>query len=198
MGIELARLQGAFAAYQKQLGARTQSDLGAEIHVQQSTVSNWLRGARSVPAEKVPELAKALGCSTDYLFGLTDQPAPDPNARGAGEYTGLSPAAISALHDMETAPFIADYTKMALEGFPLPDSTADVKAALSRLLCMDEMQQALASIKPCKEARRAAAAASQDWEQQEQRNKAEFEADYLRFRIIDAVTHCIDDLLKGE
>ncbi len=197
MGIELARLQGAFAAYQKQLGIRTQSDLGAEIHVQQSTVSNWLRGARSVPAEKVPELAKALGCSTDYLFGLTDQPAPDPNARGAGEYTGLSPAAISALHDMETAPFIADYTKMALEGFPLPDSTADVKAALSRLLCMDEMQQALASIEPCKEARRVAAA-SQDWEQQEQRNKAEFEAEYLRFRIIDAVTHCIDDLLKGE
>ena len=49
MGIELARLQGAFAAYQKQLGVRTQSDLGAEIHVQQSTVSNWLRGARSVP-----------------------------------------------------------------------------------------------------------------------------------------------------
>lgn len=197
MGIELARLQGAFAAYQKQLGARTQSDLGAEIHVQQSTVSNWLRGARSVPAEKVPELAKALGCSTDYLFGLTDQPAPDPNARGAGEYTGLSPAAISALHDMETAPFIADYTKMALEGFSMLDSASDVKAALSRLLCMDEMQQALASIKPCKEARRAAAA-SQDWEQQEQRNKAEFEAAYLRFRIIDAVTHCIDDLLKGE
>lgn len=127
MGIELARLQGAFAAYQKQLGVRTQSDLGAEIHVQQSTVSNWLRGARSVPAEKVPELAKALGCSTDYLFGLTDQPAPDPNARGAGEYTGLSPAAISALHDMETAPFIADYTKMALEGFSMPDSAADVK-----------------------------------------------------------------------
>lgn len=197
MGIELARLQGAFAAYQKQLGVRTQSDLGAEIHVQQSTVSNWLRGARSVPAEKVPELAKALGCSTDYLFGLTDQPAPDPNARGAGEYTGLSPAAISALHDMETAPFIADYTKMALEGFSMPDSAADVKAALSRLLCMDEMQQALASIEPCKAARRVAAA-SQDWEQQEQRNKAEFEAEYLRFRIIDAVTHCIDDLLKGE
>lgn len=195
MGIELARLHGAFAAYQKQLGARTQSDLGAEIHVQQSTVSNWLRGARSVPAEKVPELAKALGCSTDYLFGLTDQPAPDPNARGAGEYTGLSPAAISALHDMETAPFIADYTKMALEGFPMPDSAADVKAALSRLLCMDEMQQALASIEPCKEARRAAAA-SRDWEEQEQRNKAEFEAEYLRFRIIDAVTRCIDDLLK--
>lgn len=197
MGIELARLQGAFAAYQKQLGVRTQSDLGAEIHVQQSTVSNWLRGARSVPAEKVPELAKALGCSTDYLFGLTDQPAPDPNARGAGEYTGLSPVAISALHDMETAPFIADYTKMALEGFSMPDSAADVKAALSRLLCMDEMQQALASIEPCKAARRVAAA-SQDWEQQEQRNKAEFEAEYLRFRIIDAVTHCIDDLLKGE
>lgn len=197
MGIELARLQGAFAAYQKQLGVRTQSDLGAEIHVQQSTVSNWLRGARSVPAEKVPELAKALGCSTDYLFGLTDQPAPDLNARGAGEYTGLSPAAISALHDMETAPFIADYTKMALEGFSMPDSAADVKAALSRLLCMDEMQQALASIEPCKAARRVAAA-SQDWEQQEQRNKAEFEAEYLRFRIIDAVTHCIDDLLKGE
>lgn len=197
MGIELARLQGAFAAYQKQLGVRTQSDLGAEIHVQQSTVSNWLRGARSVPAEKVPELAKALGCSTDYLFGLTDQPAPDPNARGAGEYTGLSPAAISALHDMETAPFIADYTKMALEGFSMPDSAAEVKAALSRLLCMDEMQQALASIEPCKKARWVAAA-SQDWEQQEQRNKAEFEAEYLRFRIIDAVTHCIDDLLKGE
>ena len=197
MGIELARLQGAFAAYQKQLGVRTQSDLGAEIHVQQSTVSNWLRGARSVPAEKVPELAKALGCSTDYLFGLTDQPAPDPNARGAGEYTGLSPAAISALHDMETAPFIADYTKMALEGFSMPDSAADVKAALSRLLCMDEMQQALASIEPYKEARRAAAA-SQDWEQEEQRNKAEIEAEYLRFRIIDAVTHCIDDLLKEE
>lgn len=197
MGIELARLQGAFAAYQKQLGARTQSNLGAEIHVQQSTVSNWLRGARSVPAEKVPELAKALGCSTDYLFGLTDQPAPDPNARGAGEYTGLSPAAISALHNMETAPFIADYTKMALEGFSMPDSAADVKTALSRLLCMDEMQQALASIEPCKEARRVAIA-SQGWEQQEQRSKAEFEAAYLRFRIIDVVTHCIDDLLKEE
>ncbi len=195
MGIELARLQKAFAAYQKKLGARTQRDLGAEIHVQQSTVSNWLRGARSVPAEKVPELAKALGCSTDYLFGLTEQPAPDPNARGAGEYTGLSPAAISALHDMEAAPFIADYTKMALEGFSRLGSEADAKAALSRLLCMDEMQQALASIEPCKEARRVAAALS-DWEQEEQRNKSEIEAEYLRFRIIDAVTRCMDRLLE--
>ena len=79
----------------------------------------------------------------------------------------------------------------------MPDSAADVKTALSRLLCMDEMQRALASIEPCIEARRVAIA-SQDWEQQEQRSKAEFEAAYLRFQIIDAVTHCIDDLLKEE
>ena len=59
------------------------------------------------------------------------------------------------------------------------------------------MQQALASIEPCKEAQRVAIA-SQGWEQQEQRSKAEFEAAYLRFRIIDVVTHCIDDLLKEE
>lgn len=197
MGIQIPRLQAAFSAYQKQLGTRTQNDLAAALHVAQPTISNWMSGARGVPAERVPDLAQALGCSTDYLFGLTEQPAPDPNARGAGEYTGLSPAAISALHDMETAPFIADYTKRTLEGFFLPGSAADVKVALSRLLCMDEMQQALASIEPCKEAQRVAAA-SQDWEQQEQRDKAEFEAEYLRFRIIDAVTRCIDQLLEEE
>lgn len=197
MGIQLPRLQAAFAAYQKQLGTRTQGDLAAAIHVAQPTVSNWLRGARGVPAEQVPELAQALGCSTDYLYGLTEQPAPDPNARGAGEYTGLSPAAISALHDMETAPFIADYTQAALEGFSFDGCADDAKAELSRLVCMEEMQRALASVKTCKEARRAAAA-SQDWEQQEQQAKAEFEAEFLRFRIIDAVTRCIDRLLEEE
>ena len=47
----------------------TQTDLAAAIGVTQSVVAMWERGAVMPAAGKLPDIADALGCSIDALFG---------------------------------------------------------------------------------------------------------------------------------
>lgn len=51
----------------------TQTDLAAKLGVTQSVVAMWERGAVMPAASKLPELADALNCSIDALYGR------DPN-----------------------------------------------------------------------------------------------------------------------
>lgn len=47
----------------------TQADLAAKLGVTQSAVAMWERGAVMPAASKIPELANALNCSIDALYG---------------------------------------------------------------------------------------------------------------------------------
>lgn len=47
----------------------TQNELAALVGVQQNTISQWESGKRHPPSTTLPQLAKALGCTIDELFG---------------------------------------------------------------------------------------------------------------------------------
>lgn len=46
----------------------TQSELAAQLNVGQTTVAMWETGYSFPRADKLPELAKILGCRIDDLF----------------------------------------------------------------------------------------------------------------------------------
>lgn len=46
----------------------TQLELGVRVGVEQNTVSQWESGARQPRADKLPQLARILGCTIDDLF----------------------------------------------------------------------------------------------------------------------------------
>ena len=46
----------------------TQEELGKKIGVNRSTVAMWETGEAMPRADKLPELAKILGCSIDDLY----------------------------------------------------------------------------------------------------------------------------------
>lgn len=52
-----------------------QTDLAQRLGVGTSTVSGFERGASSI-ARVASKLAQALGTTTDYLYGLSDNPLP--------------------------------------------------------------------------------------------------------------------------
>lgn len=47
----------------------TQADLAAKVGVTQSVIAMWERGATLPTASKLPDIADALNCSIDALFG---------------------------------------------------------------------------------------------------------------------------------
>lgn len=55
----------------------TQHQLGQMLKVGQSAVAMWEAGESSPRADKLPELARILGCTIDELYG---QPADKPPA----------------------------------------------------------------------------------------------------------------------
>ena len=71
---------------QEQLGARIasmralrklrQSDLALKIGTSTQTVSNWETGSCVPRADSLRDLCLALGCSSDYLLGLSGTPSP--------------------------------------------------------------------------------------------------------------------------
>lgn len=46
----------------------TQLELGARLNVEQNTVSQWESGTRTPRADKLPQLARILGCTISDLF----------------------------------------------------------------------------------------------------------------------------------
>ena len=47
----------------------TQNELAKVMKVGQTTVCQWESGVRSPRAKQLPELARALGCTLDELYG---------------------------------------------------------------------------------------------------------------------------------
>lgn len=53
--------------YRKEKGI-TQMELAQKLEVEQNTVSQWENGIRLPRSDKLPLLAKLLGCTVDDLF----------------------------------------------------------------------------------------------------------------------------------
>lgn len=54
--------------YQRKKAKLTQQELAQRMGVSQANVSQWETGAAFPTADKLPELAKVLGCTIDELF----------------------------------------------------------------------------------------------------------------------------------
>ena len=54
----------------------TQQKLADYLHMQQTQYSRYERGTRDIPTDVLIKLAELYTTSTDYLLGLTDDPAP--------------------------------------------------------------------------------------------------------------------------
>lgn len=67
-----------------------------------NTIKNYLKGDRVAQADMAIKISKAFNVSIDYLFGLSKSPNRDVNIASAAEYTGLSDAAVMALHNISS------------------------------------------------------------------------------------------------
>lgn len=47
----------------------TQSELAEQMGVKRNTISQWETGSRHPDHNKIPDLAAALGCTIDELYG---------------------------------------------------------------------------------------------------------------------------------
>ena len=54
----------------------TQTALGKQIGVAQTTLNGYIKGHHKFPTDIFAPIARALNISTDYIFGLTDIPDP--------------------------------------------------------------------------------------------------------------------------
>ena len=53
----------------RQAAGMTQVELAERVKVNQTAVSQWERGSALPSCDKLPELADALSCTIDALFG---------------------------------------------------------------------------------------------------------------------------------
>ena len=71
----------------------TQKELGDEAGLHSNTIARLERGVLTdLPGKSIARLARALGCPTDFLLGLTDD---DVAVQGGDEKSELLPAAVA-------------------------------------------------------------------------------------------------------
>lgn len=51
----------------------TQKALALRLDVDDQTVRRWEKEKSPIPSSKATEMSCLFGCSTDYLFGLSDE-----------------------------------------------------------------------------------------------------------------------------
>lgn len=77
----------------------TQQQLAEAIGCSRQTVSLYANGNASPDAEKLKLIADFFHVSTDYLLGRTNTKTQNADLRAICDYTGLSEAAVSELHN---------------------------------------------------------------------------------------------------
>lgn len=70
---------------------------GRSIGVTRDSVNNWLSGRSDIRLNDLVTISKKYDVSVDYLLGLSDIPAVDPDMRTAIQVTGLSQKAIETV-----------------------------------------------------------------------------------------------------
>lgn len=78
---------------------QTQEDIAKLLRVQRQVISYFENGSRTPNIDDLIKLAEIFGTSTDYLLGLTDAQSTDLEVKYICDYTGLSEAAVSELHN---------------------------------------------------------------------------------------------------
>jgi transcriptional regulator with XRE-family HTH domain len=63
----------------------TQQQLGKLINVSDATINRYERDLREPGIETIKLLSKVLDCTTDYLFGVSDQLKPGPPSKDEEE-----------------------------------------------------------------------------------------------------------------
>jgi len=51
----------------------TQAELGRRLGVDAATIGRWENKHSDIPSSKAMKMAEIFKCSTDYLFGLSDE-----------------------------------------------------------------------------------------------------------------------------
>lgn len=83
---------------QMTLKGMTQKDLSYQMDVSEYTVRNWCQHYSFPEYLHLARLCEIFKpCSVDYFYGLTDDAAPNMNIQSVADYTGLTPAAVTAL-----------------------------------------------------------------------------------------------------
>jgi len=59
----------------------SQASVAGHLNIAQNTLSQYETGERNIPNEILVKLALFYEVSTDYLFGLTDNPKPYPSKK---------------------------------------------------------------------------------------------------------------------
>lgn len=77
----------------------TQQDLAVATGYTRQAISQYMDGSVIPNAEKLAVISKFFNVSADYLLGLSDIPSRDINLSAVCDYTGLSEAAVSELHN---------------------------------------------------------------------------------------------------
>lgn len=69
---ELRKRLGSRIALARVAAGYTQTELGVLIGVEKMTISRWERGVRSPTADYLFLISQELGCTADFLLGLSD------------------------------------------------------------------------------------------------------------------------------
>lgn len=89
--------------YQLSLKEMTQTDLAFQMNVTIDTVHNWCQHYSFPDYLHLARLCEIFKpCSVDYFYGLTDDTAPNMDVQSVADYTGLTPAAVTALKQART------------------------------------------------------------------------------------------------
>ena len=104
---EAVKEQSANSIMANQMGKRmsdlrdsrgwTQKSVADKLGKKVSTYAGWENGRRLPPTEMVPEIARALECTIDYLYGRTS----DPGQKLADEIMKLNEGEIKILRGLK-------------------------------------------------------------------------------------------------
>lgn len=194
---------GAAGLTQKQLRERINADKSGPP-VSAGSVSNWCNGVGALPTcENLKALCKALNVTPDYLLGYTDVPnysvVDAEILKQAEAYAHLTPQALNALHYDAVGPFLPpSATDMAaLDGFGNMGEHREADA-ISMLLTQTDFLRALKTIADLQQMKESLASLDTlptTAETEVYHFSLERDYEYLRFKVIDALTQSLDAIL---
>ena len=82
---------------EKQKLGISQNVIAEKLEVSKSVLSEWASGKKKPSLKNLCNLSQYFGVSTDYLLGLTDARAVEPDIRAIQEYTGLNDSSLKRL-----------------------------------------------------------------------------------------------------
>lgn len=101
-------------------GYTSQEKLADALGVPRTTLNNWEQDERELKAGVIVALAEALGVSTDYLLGISNNPSRDESIDGACRCTGISEKAVLRIQSLRESDGKAERVSSILEAEQFP------------------------------------------------------------------------------